>query len=743
VAAGPKNLTFAGAGARRSRAAARSDGRSALSPALLAALATLVLISSLAVVQAQRALPTIADGAPATSEGSSRLPGEARQRLLDSYGTLPLSFVPNVGQSDHRVRYFAQGNGFGAYLTPDEIALSFTRGTNGAALRLVPVGANADARLEAERRGTGTVNYFLGNKRYTSLPTYREIAYKDLWPGIDMVIRGRGGKLKYEFRVAPGADPSRIRLAYGGADAVSLGRAGELSVSTALGTLRDSRPHSYQQADGRRVAVDSRYLVNERAKTYGFALGRSYDSRRPLVIDPSLDYATYLGGASNEFGIEATVDSAGSVYVSGQATFSDFPTTMGAFDPSHNGGNDAFVTKLDASGSRLVYSTFLGGSRAEAGLGITVDANGFAYACGGSGSSDFPTTPGAFDTTHNGNEDGWVAKLDPTGSTLLYSSFIGGSSAAGDFGYAIAVGGAGNAYVTGGTGGQGFPTTDGAFDTTHNGGLDAFVAKLNATGSDLMYSTYVGGATKDVAAGIAVGGGGAAYLTGDTDSAGFPTTAGAFDTTYNGGLDAFITKLNATGTGLRYSTYLGRGADDFGKGIAFDKGARAYVAGWTASPQFPTTAGAFDRSQNGGQDAFVARLNRAGSALGYSTFLGGASDDQATGIGIDSADNAYATGMTASPDFPTAAGAFDTTHDGGFDAFLTKLNATGSAPLSYSTYLGGSGTDFARGIALDANGNAYLAGRTGSSDFPATAGAFDTDFNGGNLDAFVAKLAPG
>jgi hypothetical protein len=555
-----------------------------------------------------------------------------------------------------------------------------------------------------------------------------------------MVLRGQGGNLKYEFRLAPGADPSRIRLAYRGAEGVSLDTARNLSIATPLGTMRDARPRSYQRVGSKRVEVDSNYVLGERANSYGFALGAGYDSRRPLVIDPGLAYSSFLGGTSNDRGIEIAVDASGNAYVTGGTYSADFPTTAGAPDESYNGNSDAFVTKLDASGSNMLYSTLLGGTAAESGLGIAVGGDGSAYVCGGSGSADFPSTPGAFDTTHNGNEDVWVAKLDPSGSTLAYSTFLGGSTPAGDFCDAITVDANGRAVISGGTGG-GFPVTAGAYDPTYNGGLlDAFVTKLNPTASGLAYSTYVGGATHDVGTGIALGSNGAPYITGDTDSSNYPTTSGAFDTSPNGKLDAFVTKLGSGGAALTYSTMLGAPADDFGKGIAVDQYGRAFVAGWTGSMSFPTTAGAFDTSQNGLHDGFVAKLNGVGTGLVYSTFLGGGGNDEALGIGIDGA-LAYVAGSTNSSNFPTTAGALDTSANGNLDAFFTKLNAIGSAP-TYSTYLGGSGIDFARGIAVGAGGNAFLPGRTESINFPSTAGAFDTDYNGGQRDAFVAKFLP-
>jgi hypothetical protein len=679
---------------------------------------------------------------PSATAKTNQVSKTTKDRALDAYRKVPLAFTPNAGQIDEPIRSYAQAAGFGLYFTANEAVLSFTKGTRKQAIHLVPLDASPTSTVEARRPGTGTVNYFIGATHYTNLPTYQEVVYTDLWPGIDMVFRGDGPKVKYEFRVAPGADPSRIRLAYEGMGGLSLGATGDLEIDTQLGTLRDSRPETYQLVDGNRVAIESRYALDERMSTFGFALG-SYDRHNALLIDPGPDYSTYLGGSSNDFGTHIAVDDAGNAYVTGQTVSADFPTSPGALDTSHGGVADAFVAKLDASGSNLVYATYLGGSAAEAGLSIAVDGAGSAYVSGGTASPDFPTTPGAFDTSPNGNEDAFVAKLDPSGSTLIYSTFLGGSQIAGDFGAAIAIDDAGNAYVAGGTGSPDFPTTSGAFDTSHNGKpnqLDAFVAKLSPTGTALVFSTFLGGTCNDAATGIAVDDAGDIHVSGSTTSPDFPTTNGAFDRRYGNGEDAFVVKLNATGSKLIYSTYLGGKGFDKAQGIAIDKGGHAYVTGWTTSRDFPTTRDALDRRFRGGEDGFVAKLSADGSALAYSTYLGGSSKDRGNGIAVDAAGSAYVTGSTGSADFPTTRGAFARRYNGAEDAFVAKLNTKGSA-LAYSTYVGGTALDSGRSIAVDSRRNAYVTGRTESADYPTTTNAFAAHSSGGR-DAFVTKLSP-
>ena len=375
-----------------------------------------------------------------------------------------------------------------------------------------------------------------------------------------------------------------------------------------------------------------------------------------------------------------------------------------------------------------------------------MDGTGNAYVAGGTDSSDFPITAGAFDTSHGGT-DAFVVKLAPDGGSLAYATFLGGSSLDGSF--AIAVDGIGSAYVTGITESSNFPTTAEAFDTSHNGGQDAFVVKLNADGTGLAYATFLGGSSQDVGRAISVDGSGSAYVTGYTPSSDFPTTAGAFDTSYNGGYDAFVVKLNADGTGLIYATLLGGSTydyGDYGEAIVVDGAGSAYVSGLTTSSDFPATEEAFDSSYNGGYDAFVVKVNAEGTELAYAAFLGGGHHDQGRAIAVDGAGSAYVSGWTKSSDFPTTPGAFDTTYNGGYygyDAFVVKVNASGTG-LAYATFLGGSDDDYSGwAIAVDGSGSAYVAGYTWSSNFPTTEGAFDTTYNGGNIDAFVAKLAMG
>jgi hypothetical protein len=400
-----------------------------------------------------------------------------------------------------------------------------------------------------------------------------------------------------------------------------------------------------------------------------------------------------------------------------------------------------FSGHIRADESDLVWSTFLGGSDYDLGYGIVVDDTGYIYVTGVTTSDDFPQKTDDIDTTHGGR-DVVVAKLHPTGDSLVFATLLGGSDD--DEGKALFVDDSGCIYVAGVTVSDDFPTTNGAFDTIYNGSRDVILAKLNPLGSVLEYATFLGGSNSDWGKGLAVDDSGRAFVTGYTNSQDFPTTGGAFDTTYNGGnWDAFVAKLNVLGSALEYATFLGGADVDDGHDIALDALGHAYVTGNTASADFPTTVGAYDTTHNGGHDVFVTRFDPMGDVLGHSSFIGGIGADYGYSIALDNLGDVLITGKTSSADFPTTAGAYDTEHGGvtSTDAFVTKLHHTANA-LEYSTYLGGNAGDEGHGIALDNSGSAYLTGYTWSTDFPTTAGAYSTSHSGYSSDAFVAKLNP-
>jgi hypothetical protein len=491
----------------------------------------------------------------------------------------------------------------------------------------------------------------------------------------------------------------------------------------------------------------------------------SYGPTPRLILAPALSYSTYLGGLGFDVATDVAVGSTGSVYVTGYTNSAGFPpasvTRIGPGTGSCGSGADiypcfdAFVAKLDPTGSRLEYVTYFGGSGDDYATGIAVDGSGNAYVTGFTNSADWPTahapqaSPGG-GLCGNANPepcfDAFVAKLDATGTTLLYSTYLGGS--ADDCGQGIAVDSAGSVVVTGFTASADFPTT-GTLQSVHAGRYDAFVTKLEPAGSSLVYSTYWGGSADDYGTSIALDPAGNAYATGYTNSPDFPT-ASALQATSGGGtcgtppsieacFDAYVVKVNADGSQLIYSTYLGGSGGDYGRGLAVDASGDAYVTGLTTSTDFPVTAGALQITGGGTSvDAFVTKLDPTGSSAVYSTYLGGTGAEAGFDIAVDTAGNAYLAGYAYGNGLPLAS-PIQAANGGYYDAFLAMLNATGSA-LVFSTYLGGSGNEEARGVAVDPSGNAYLTGRTFSPDFPVTPGAFQTSYGSGAFDGFVAKL---
>ena len=624
-----------------------------------------------------------------------------------------------------------------------ENSQSATEGQNPAVLRIKLIGANPQPELAGLEELPGKVNYFIGNdprKWRANISTFAKVKYKDVYPGIDLVYYGNQGQLEYDFIVAPGADSKIIKFDIQGADKLEVNARGDLALKTDNAEILQYKPMVYQE-DGDAKKLLSGHYVLRGEHELGFQVA-GYDASRPLIIDPVLVYSTYIGGNSTEFGRGIAIDSAGNAYVAGLTASTDFPT-VNRLQPVSVDSEDAFVLKLNSTGSALVYSTYFGGSGSDDAMGIAVDLAGNAYVTGVSYSTDFPTTPGALGIPLNDSGNAFVTKLNPTGSGFVYSTYLGGSDL--DQGHGIAVDLAGNAYVTGFTGSTDFPTTAGAFQTT-NDGQRAFVAKLNLTGSALVYSTYLGGSDGgEVGGGITVDTSGNAYVTGHTGAIDFPTV-NPLQPELKGGVDVFVSKLNPAGTGLVYSTFLGGSGSDGAAGIAVDSAGNAYVTGSTDSTDFPTVNAfqavfggnldAFVAKLNATGSVLVYSTYLGGGSGGGSS--GGS--EVGLGIAVDLAGNAYLTGYTGSTDFPTV-NPLQPVFRGSGDAFVAKINASGTA-LVYSTYLGGGSVDpdVGNGIAVDAAGNAYVTGSTSSADFP-TVNAFQAVL-GGNLDAFVAKLIP-
>jgi beta-propeller repeat-containing protein/centrosomal CEP192-like protein len=694
-------------------------------------------------------------GSPGTAvkRPAVRLDGPARARLAKQYGELPLSFEANEGQVDSHAKFVARGRGYIALLEPREFVLGLTASKDRkrtTALRMRLVRANAAARISGVDMLPGKSNYFVGDNpgRWRSnIPTYAKVRYLDIYPGVDLVSYGNQRQLEYDFVLAPRADVARLRLRIEGASKVVVDDQGNLALDTGNGQLSFRRPIAYQYRrlhPGERRVIPANYVLRPDHEI-GFKVA-SYDPTQPLVIDPVLSYSTFLGNNGGDVGEGIAVDASGNAYVTGSTGSLNFPTAS-PLQKASGGGADVFVAKLNSTGSALTYSTYLGGGSDDLGSAIAIDSSGNAYVTGNTSSTDFPTTTGAFQTKYGGSGDAFVAVLNAAGAALVYSSYLGGSSA--DFGQGIAVDSSGNAYVTGSTESTDFPAVK-PLQGGNGGASDAFVTKVNTSGSTLVYSTYLGGSAADSGQGIAVDASGNAYVAGSTASANFPLASALQPSNGGGAQDAFITKLSADGSTLVYSTYLGGNGADRAFGIALDSSNNAYVAGDTTSTNFPATSGVVQGSSNGSSDAFVSKLNAAGSALIYSTLLGGSDLDRANGIAVDASGHAYITGLTQSSNFPTTH-PFQANFGGGTcgaspcsDAFVSELDPL-AASLVYSTYLGGSSADAGQGIALDSSGNAYVVGGTASSNFTAIGGAVQGTYGGvgASGNAFVAKVDPG
>ncbi|MGA8108661.1 MAG: SBBP repeat-containing protein [Acidobacteriaceae bacterium] len=712
------------------------------------------------------------------------LPAAAQSRAATAraqYEQLPLRFEPNEGQFAPAVRFRSSGPGFSLALTENEAVVRLRAGAESDAVRIGLEGARAAQSITGEDRLPGTVNYFTGSDRAawrTGIPTYGRVRVADALPGVDLVYYGNQSQLEFDVVLAAGSDPGKVKLRVRGAQELSVAQDGSLVLATTGGPLTLRAPVAYQTMNGARREVEARFRkvsVDE----VSFAVG-SYDHAQSLVIDPVLVYATYLGGSYFDSINAVAADASGNAYVTGNADSCDFPMTGGAYDSSapsgycypgtHEAeGNLVFVAKINAAGTGLVYSTYLGMGE---GTAIAVDGSGDAYVAGWSGAG-FPVTAGAYQSTDraagNSGTNSFVTELNPSGTALVYSTYLGGSWGQDQIN-AIAVDSLANAYVAGSALSEDFPATTGAYQTTDGmpGAPFSFVAKLNAGGGTLGYSTYLmgtgsfssNGAPANAANGIAVDSAGDAYVVGTTSDGTFPATSGAFQTNFTDSADrtafreaGYVAKINPAGAGLLYASYLGGGTVTQANAVAVDAAGNAYVTG-AATTNLATTSGAFESSAPG-YDAFVAKVNAAGSALTYATYLGGScsqsylsgTGDAGFAVAVDGSGNAYVAGQACSQDFPVTQSAVQTaklvTNPTAFDGFFSVVNATGSG-LLYSTYLGGNGNlnpdgDWAKGIALDASGDVIVGGLAESSNFPVSAGALQASTTA-NGAGFVARM---
>jgi Beta-propeller repeat len=690
--------------------------------------------------------PTVKPGTYGYHTPLSVADQQTKARASEAYGKLPMRFEANAGQTDAQVKFISRDKGYNLFLTPTEAVLALRN--EGAVsdtdqrsvVRMKFTGANPAPSVEGVDALPGKSNYFIGNdpsRWCRNVTSYRQVRYSSVYPGIDLLYYGNQQQLEYDFVVSPGADPNVIKLSFDGVDRMEVNAQGDLVLHTEGGELRQRKPVTYQEMNGRRREIASRYVLRG-GRQVGFELA-AYDPALPLVIDPVLVYSTYLGGTGMDVAQDVAVDAAGNAYLIGYTFSADFPTAD-PLQPAPGGTltPDVFVTKLNVNGSALVYSTYLGGNNTELGFDIAVDQEGNAYLTGSTGSVDFPTM-NPLQPALSGSQDAFVTKLNPAGSALILSTYLGGGLT--DQANALAIDRQRNVYLTGYTLSSDFPTMNPLQPALSNS-QDAFVTKLNSAGSALVFSTFLGGSDGDNGNDIAVDRRGNVYLVGATNSIDFPTANPLQPELADSGParlgDAFVTKLDASGTAFIYSTYFGGNNRDTGNSVAVDALDNVYVTGSTGSINFPTM-NPLQPSLAGGNDAFVAKLDQSGSALHYSTYLGGSTLDIGAGIAVDARGNAFVTGFTNSNDFPTLNPVQPTPGTPFSNAFVSNLQADGSG-FVYSTYLGGNFADSGAGIAVDVRGNAYVVGSTNSADFPTTPEAFQRELRGPIQDAFITKL---
>jgi hypothetical protein len=677
-------------------------------------------------------------------------------------GRLPLQFEKNQGQIDSRVNYLSRGAGYDFFLTAGETVMSLHAPdqNQAAVVRTKFIGANPRPEIAGEGELTGKLNYFIGNdpsKWRTGVSTYSKVRYRNIYRGVDAVYYGNQRQLEYDLVVAPAANARNIKLSISGADDLRIDGNGDLVLRIGNRELRQLKPTAYQELNNARQEAAANYVLSANREISIDV--PSYDTSKPLIIDPVLFYSSFLGGSGLDEGHDVAVDSNGNAYITGRTQSANFPVNNAA-QSSRAGAEDVFVTKFSPDGSALLYSTYLGGtegSNNEVGHGIAVDSSGNAYITGETGASNFPTTAGVLKATFGGAVDAFVTKLGP-GGALVYSTYLSGAGGFNEVGRSIAVDAAGNAYVTGFTGNSTFPLVN-PFQSTIGGTGSAFISKLNPTGSALVYSSFLGTAG-EVGRSIKVDSTGSAYLAGSTRSTAFPVV-NAFQSAYAGGsanpFDVFVTRVNSAGSALVYSTYLGGTGDDVlggsaaitgssaGQGLAIDDFGNAYVTGSTSSTNLPVKNAFQSTNQStgsGGLDVFVTKLNTNSSgaaSLVYSTYLGGASDDSGSGIAVNVLGQAYVTGGTSSTNFPVAS-PIQATLPSINSMFLTKLSASGSA-LVYSTYFGGNLFTKGYDVAVDSAGNAFVTGSTSATNFITTSNAFQKTNSGGNGDAFSTVVA--
>ena len=631
----------------------------------------------------------LAASVPSTSGTSQVGSTAAKNGAAAQYAALPMRFEPNVGQADSRVQFLARGKGYTLFLTPAEsvIVLAQRQATArdtappkaAEVVRMGFVGAAAKPSIVGLQPLPGRSNYFIGNdpdQWHTDIVSFAKVRYGQIYPGIDLVYYGSEGAIEYDFVLEPGADPASIRLNFQGAKSLKVNPAGELVIAVAEGELRQKAPAIYQEGPKGLTLVAGGYAV--RGSQVHFEVG-DYDHARALVIDPVLVYSTYVGGSGLDQASSLVVGPTGDAYVAGMTSSTNFPI-QGSPSSTNGGGQDLFVTKMSLTGNALTYSTYIGGVGTEVANDIAVSGAGTIYITGSTTSINYPVVTPTI-AAQVGGTDAFLTKLTSAGNAIEFSTYWGSTGF--EEGTAVAVDPADNAYIAGNTSAPNFPTQT-PFQAALAGATDGFMTKFSVAGNSIVYSTYLGGANDDRIFDMAVADDAAVFVVGSSTSANFPTTPESVQPALAGGRDGFLTHFSLAGNALLYSTFIGGSGTDEVFGMSIDAPMNAYLTGRTTSTNFPTLAPLQGFNGGGANDAFVAKINPPGVAIVYSTYLGGAGDDQGQGIAINLARNTFVTGSTTSPNFPTRAQPLQASLSGPSDAFVSKLNLAGSA-LIYST----------------------------------------------------------
>ncbi len=667
--------------------------------------------------------------------------------MAASWGGAPLHFEANRGQAPSNTKFLARGPGFSLRLAAAQA--EFAAGPGMVRMRLAGAREHAPGMGESLLPGKG--NYITGNDPAawkTGIPLYERVRFTSVYDGIDVAYYGKGTQLEYDFIVKPGADPSRIRLAFDGTETKRVSSTGELILGSEGTEVRQHAPAIYQEIAGRRERVSGGYKMHQDG-TVGFEIAR-YDRSRTLTIDPVIQFSTFWGGRLRESASALLLDREGNLIVAGTSTSNDYQTSGGAFRQQNSGGTDIFVLKLNSRGTQVLFSTLIGGSGEESSPAIAIDADGNIFVAGTTESQNYPTTRGAFKETGFTDSDGFVSKLSADGSRLLYSTRVGGRG--GETLNAITIDDKGAAFVTGETRSDNFPVTSEPLRADRLGANDVFVTKIKPDGSGFDYSTLIGGDADttivafEAGRAIAVDRAGFAYVAGITTLRDFPVTKNSVQEFHQGLTDIFVTKLAIDGKTIEFSTFLGGEGTDSINAMVIDSNFNLFLAGHTDGNRFTVTPGAYQPGTNNDgrtTEAFVARMN-AGGQLVFSTMFGGRRDDQINGVTFDASGNVYVVGTSNSPDLPItldsfARGLVNARNVEPSDAFITTFNPAGSQ-IIFCSYLGGASTDLGNAIGRDAAGNLYVAGFTQSSNFPVTANALKGSSVFGTSTAFIVRI---